>query len=176
LITGASERTFFGGRVSVVEKGGSMRISSPAFRNGERIPRQYSRYGQDKSPPLRIEDVPVNATSLVLIMDDPDAPSGTFTHWTVFDLDPKTVDIGEDHAPENARQGINDYGETQYGGPQPSSGEHRYFFRLFALDKKLDLPRGSEREAIEEAMDGRIVAEAELMGRYAAEVQEAVGR
>jgi Raf kinase inhibitor-like YbhB/YbcL family protein len=153
-----------------------MRISSPAFRHGERIPRQYSRFGEDKSPPLRIEDVPVEAKSLVLIVDDPDAPSGTFTHWMVFDIDPKTEDIGEDHAPESGRQGINDYGETQYGGPQPPSGEHRYFFRLFALDKELDLPRGSERDVIEEAMDGHVIAQAELMGRCAAEMQAAVAR
>jgi len=153
-----------------------MRISSPAFRNGEHIPRQYSRNGEDKSPPLRVEDVPANAKSLVLIMDDPDAPSGTFTHWLVFDLDPKTVDIGEDHAPEFARQGINDYGEVQYGGPQPPSGVHRYFFHIFALDKKLDLPRGSERETVEDAMEGHILDRAELMGRYASESAVPAGR
>ena len=154
-----------------------MRIISPAFRNGERIPRQYSRYGEDKSPPLRIDDVPANAKSLVLIMDDPDAPTGMFTHWTVFDIDPKTADIGEDHAPEApARQGINDYGEVQYGGPQPPSGEHRYFFRIFALDTKLDLPRGSERDVIEDAIEGHILEQAELMGRYAAEIQAAASR
>ena len=145
-----------------------MRISSLAFRDGEHIPQQYSRYGDDKSPPLRIEGVPVNTASLVLIVDDPDAPRGTFTHWVVFDLDPKTVEIDEDHAPENARQGANDWAETQYGGPRPPSGEHRYFFRLYALDTKLNLPRGSDRERIENAMDGHVIAEAELMGRYAA--------
>jgi Raf kinase inhibitor-like YbhB/YbcL family protein len=151
-----------------------MRITSPAFRNREFIPRQYSRDGADKSPPLRIEDVPANARSLVLIVDDPDAPGGLFTHWVVFDLDTKTVDIGEDHAPENARQGSNSWGETQYGGPQPPSGEHRYFFRVHALDTKLDLARGSMRTEVERAMNGHVLETAELMGRYAAEA-EAVG-
>src|SRR5687768_4645613 len=91
-----------------------MRISSSSFRNGEHIPRQYSRFGEDKSPPLTIEDVPVNTKSLTLIVDDPDAPQGTFTHWIVFDIDPKTTEIGEDHAPHSGRQGINDFGEVQY--------------------------------------------------------------
>ena len=118
-----------------------MRISSPAFRNGEYLPQQYSRDGGDKSPPLSIEGVPANARSLVLIVDDPDAPGGLFTHWVVFDLDPKTMEIGEDHAPENARQGTNSWGETEYGGPQPPSGEHRYVFHVYALDTTLDLPR-----------------------------------
>lgn len=146
-----------------------MKITSPAFHHGEFMPRQYTRYDADKSPPLRIEGVPANTRSLVLIMDDPDAPRGTFTHWIVFDLDPKTVDIGEDHAPEQARQGSNGWGETQYGGPRPPSGEHRYFFRLFALDTKLDLPRGSTRQEVEGAMRGHVIDTAELMGRYASE-------
>jgi Raf kinase inhibitor-like YbhB/YbcL family protein len=146
-----------------------MRITSPAFRHGEFIPRQYSRYGEDKSPPLDVEDVPANTRSLVSIVDDPDAPRGLFTHWVVFDLDPKTADIVEDHAPENARQGSNSWGETQYGGPQPPSGEHRYVFRVHALDTKLDLPRGSTRAEVERAMSGHALEAAELMGRYAAE-------
>jgi Raf kinase inhibitor-like YbhB/YbcL family protein len=143
-----------------------MRITSPVFRNGDFLPRQYTRDGEDKSPPLRIEDVPANTQSLVLIVDDPDAPRGVFTHWIVFDLDPKTFDIGEDHAPENARQGTNDWGQVEYGGPKPPSGEHRYFFRLFALDRKLDLSRGSTRRQVEGAMQGHVIATAELMGRY----------
>ena len=146
-----------------------MQLTSPAFRNGEHIPRPYSRYGADKSPPLRLEGVPAEARSLVLIMDDPDAPGGLFTHWVVFDMDPKTVDLEEDHAPETpARQGANSWGETQYGGPKPPSGEHRYFFHLFALDRRLDLARGSTRETVEKAMEGHVLAEAELMGRFAA--------
>lgn len=147
-----------------------MHITSTAFRNGEFVPPQYSRYHDDKTPPLHFEDVPANARSLVLIMDDPDAPHGLFTHWVVFDIDPKTNDIGRDRAPETpARQGRNSWGETQYGGPRPPSGEHHYFFRLYALDKMLELPRGVSRERVEQAMEGHVIATAELMGRYAAE-------
>jgi len=151
-----------------------MKITSPAFRGGERIPRQYSRDGEDKSPPLQIEGVPANARSLALIVDDPDAPGGLFTHWVVFDLDPRTMEIGEDHAPEEGCQGTNSWGETQYGGPQPPSGEHRYFFHAYALDTKLDLPQGATRTEVERAMSGHVLDVAELMGRYAA-ANEPVG-
>ncbi|HTD67472.1 MAG TPA: YbhB/YbcL family Raf kinase inhibitor-like protein [Candidatus Limnocylindria bacterium] len=145
-----------------------MRITSSSFRDEEHIPRQYSRYGEDKSPPLHIEGVPANARSLVLIVDDPDATRGLFTHWIVFNIDPKTTDIGEDHVPEGARQGANGWGESQYGGPRPPSDDHRYFFRLYALDAELDLPRGSTRATIESAMRAHVLDTAELMGRFAA--------
>ena len=146
-----------------------MRITSTAFQDGAFIPRQHSRYHEDKSPPLHIEDVPVAARSLALIMDDPDAPRGLFTHWIVFGLDPKTADIAEDQAPEPpARQGQNSWGEAKYGGPRPPSGEHRYFFRLYALDTNVDLPDGSSRAELERAMQGHVVETAELMGRYSA--------
>ena len=147
-----------------------MRITSPAFREGEHIPRQYTRDGEDKNPPLEIEGVPANAKSLVLIMDDPDAPRGTFTHWILFDLDPKTTEIGEGHAPESARQGTNDWVVSEYGGPKPPSGEHRYFFRLYALDERPYLPRGSTRHQVEEAMKNHVLETAELMGRYASAI------
>src|SRR5439155_23476142 len=120
-----------------------MKIESPAFAHGASMPEKYSKRGGNVSPPLVFSEVPVSAKSLVLIMDDPDAPHGRFTHWLVFDLDPKTEEIGEDHAPHNARQGTNDWGQAEYGGPKPPLGEHRYFFRLYALDEKIDLPRGS---------------------------------
>jgi Raf kinase inhibitor-like YbhB/YbcL family protein len=151
-----------------------MRISSSAFRNGEPIPRQYSRNGEDKSPPLQITDVPPNACSLALIMDDPDAPRGTFTHWILFDLDPTIAEIREDYVPESGRQGLNDWGESEYGGPRPPSGEHRYFFKLYALDKKLNLPGGSTRAKIEASMRDHVVAQAEFMGRFAAAQPESV--
>src|SRR3954452_1448426 len=144
-----------------------MRVTSPAFRDGEQIPSQYSRYGDDKSPPLQIEGVPMAARSLVLIVDDPDAPRGLFTHWIVFNLSPKTTEIREDHAPETpARQGANGWGETQYGGPRPPSGEHRYFFHLFALDTVLNLPRGTSRADIDRSIEGHVIAEAQLIGRF----------
>jgi Raf kinase inhibitor-like YbhB/YbcL family protein len=146
-----------------------MKLFSPAFQDGERIPREHSRYGQDKSPPLKIADVPSKARSLVLIMDDPDATRGLFTHWVLFDIDPNTKDIPESHPPQNARHGTNDWAQASYGGPKPPSGDHRYFFRLHALDTRLDLPQGSTRAEVEAAMKGHVIEQAVLMGRFAAD-------
>ncbi len=153
-----------------------MRLFSSAFRNGEPIPRQYSRDGADQSPPLHIEGVPVTAKSLVLIVEDPDAPRGTFTHWILFNLDPKRVEIEEDQVPEEARQGTSDWGQLGWGGPKPPSGEHRYVFRLYALDLKLPLPEGVDRPRVEAAMKGHVLASTELMGRYAVESMSAAAR
>src|SRR5687768_17050424 len=129
-----------------------MNITSPAFPHGGRIPTRYARADLDKSPPLHIEGVQPGAKSLALIMDDPDAPGGTFTHWLLFNIDPKLENIGEDSVPETARQGTNDWGEAEYGGPQPPSGEHHYLFNVFALDSKLDLPAGATRKDLEKEM------------------------
>lgn len=144
-----------------------MKITSPSFTEGEAIPKQFTRDGADRSPALHIEEVPEKARSLVLIMDDPDAPSGTFTHWVLFNVSPNTKEIREDAPPVMATQGRNDWGEIGYGGPKPPSGEHRYFFRLYALDTVLSLSRGARRAEVEEAMKGRILEQAEIMGRYA---------
>ena len=100
-------------------------------------------------------------------MDDPDAPSGTFNHWLLFNMDPKIHDIREDSPPVMATQGKNDYGEVQYGGPKPPSGEHRYFFKAYALDAVLPLVRGVPRQELEQAMKGHVIEEASLMGKYA---------
>ena len=144
-----------------------MKITSPAFAEGGAIPREYSRDGGDKSPPLHIEGIPGAAKSLVLIVDDPDAPGGTYTHWVLFNVDPKTKEIHEDCPPVMATQGRNDWGDVGYGGPKPPSGEHRYFFRLYALNTVLALSRGAKRAEIEKNMSGNILEEAELMGRCA---------
>jgi Raf kinase inhibitor-like YbhB/YbcL family protein len=146
-----------------------MRISSSAFPDGGTIPDKFARKGGDKSPELKIEDVPDQAKSLVLIMDDPDAPSGLFTHWILFNVSPRTKEIHEDSAPVMATQGKNDYGDIGYGGPQPPSGEHRYFFKLYALDAVLQLSRGAKRQEIDAAIKDHIIDEAQTMGRYAAE-------
>jgi Raf kinase inhibitor-like YbhB/YbcL family protein len=146
-----------------------MKITSPAFSEGGMIPKQYSRDGGDKSPPLHIEDVPDKAKSLVLIMDDPDAPTGTFNHWLLFNVSPSTKEIHEDGPPVMATQGRNDYGDIGYGGPKPPSGEHRYFFRLYALNTVLPLSRGVKREDVTKAIQGNIIDEDELMGRYSSE-------
>jgi Raf kinase inhibitor-like YbhB/YbcL family protein len=146
-----------------------MKISSSTFAEGGEIPDKFARKGGDKSPALMIEDVPDEAKSLVLIMDDPDAPKGLFTHWILFNVSPRTKEIHEDSAPVMATQGRNDYGDVGYGGPQPPSGEHRYFFKLYALDAVLQLSRGAKRQEIDTAMKGHVIDEAQTMGRYAAE-------
>ncbi len=139
-----------------------MKISSEAFGSGERIPEKYTCDGQDISPPLRIDGLPDGTESVALIVDDPDAPMGTWTHWVVWGME--GGDIEEDSVP--GKQGLNDFKKTDYGGPCPPSGEHRYFFRAYALDMGLDLDEGASREEVEEAMEGHILEEAELMGVY----------
>ncbi len=145
-----------------------MKITSSAFVEGESIPRQFTRDGQDKSPPLSIEDVPSGAKSLVLIVNDPDAPSGTFTHWILFNMSPSTAEIHEDAPPVMATQGRNDWGNVGYNGPQPPAGEHRYFFKLYALKTVLSLSRGAKLAEVQKAMEGHILEEAVLMARYEA--------
>ena len=143
-----------------------MKLTSPAFVAGDALPERFAKEADNHSPPLRIADPPPQTESFVLIMDDPDAPSGTFTHWVVFDLDREMRELPEDRAPRQARLGRNSWGETAYGGPRPPSGTHRYFFRAYALDRRLDLPAGAPREQIEQAMRHHVLAQAELMGRY----------
>jgi Raf kinase inhibitor-like YbhB/YbcL family protein len=144
-----------------------MKITSPAFEHGAPIPDRFSRYADDLTPPLNFDDVPADALSLALIMDDPDAPHGLFTHWIVFNIDQNTSGFAENQAPPDVRHGTNSWGEARYGGPRPPDREHRYFFHLYALDQRLDLPNGATRQEIEDAITGHILAEAELMGRYA---------
>ena len=143
-----------------------MRLTSPAFENNQLIPSKYTCDGEDINPPLRIEGVPEETKSLVLIVDDPDAPLGTWDHWIVWNIDPSTSLIEENKVPEGAIEGKNDFGKNSYGGPCPPSGTHRYHFKLYALDKKLQLDSSSEREAVEKAMEGHILDWAELIGLY----------
>lgn len=143
-----------------------MKITSPAFKEGGVIPERFSKNGQNVSPELRIEGMPAEAKSLALIVDDPDAPVGLFTHWLVWNIDPKTTAIAEGSAPGAAVQGKNDFGEIGYGGPQPPSGTHRYFFKIFALDRALDLKPGAKRREVDAAMKGHVIAQGQTMGRY----------
>src|SRR6266550_8084955 len=150
------------------EKGNrDMKINTNAFPEGGVIPDKYARQGSNMNPPLHLDDIPSRARSLAVIVDDPDAPSGTFNHWVIYNMDPKTKDIKENSVPVIATQGRNDFGETEYDGPQPPSGEHRYFFKAFALDTVLDLPRGARRQELEKAMEGHVLDQAATMGRYA---------
>jgi Raf kinase inhibitor-like YbhB/YbcL family protein len=151
--------------VSFAAGGAKMKITSSAFQGGANIPSKFTCEGTDISPPLQIADVPPGAKSLALIVDDPDAPSGLFTHWTVWNISPQTGTIGEGAAPKGVH-GTNDFGRSGYGGPCPPSGTHRYYFKMFALDRELDLPIGAKRGQLDAAMKGHMVGQGELMGRY----------
>lgn len=140
-----------------------MKITSPSFEHNEPMPKTYTCDGEDINPSLRISEIPEEAVSLALIMDDPDAVSGTFVHWVVYGIPPQE-EIGEDSVP--GRQGMNDFGRKDYGGPCPPSGTHRYFFRLYALDEELELEEGLSRDELEEAMEGHVIDRAEVIGLY----------
>ena len=147
-----------------IEEVDNMKLTSPDFKEGQPIPREHSCDGSDISPALAIEDVPAGAKSLALIMDDPDAPMGTWVHWVVWNIpvDKKQIQKGE----QLSNQGITDFGKPGYGGPCPPSGTHRYFFKLYALDTELELGAETTKKDLEKAMEGRILAEAKLMGTY----------
>lgn len=142
-----------------------MYLDSPAFEDHQSIPRKYTCDGEDVSPPLTFQELPPGARSLVLIVDDPDAPSGTFDHWIVWNLPPDTATLHE--GARVPRQGKNHFGEQRYRGPCPPPGKpHRYFFKLYALDTLINLPAGSSKQSVEEAMEGHILGKAELVGTY----------
>jgi Raf kinase inhibitor-like YbhB/YbcL family protein len=145
-----------------------MKISSIAFEDGGIIPDEFSKDGGNHRPPLYFEDVPAEAKALAVIVDDPDAPRGPFTHWIAYNIPPKTRSVG-DGEPVTMQQASNDFGQTDYGGPRPPSGEHRYYFKLYALDDQITLERGASRLDMEEAMLGHVIAQAQCMGRFAAQ-------
>ena len=137
-----------------------MILKSYSFREGGDIPRTFTCDGANMSPPLAIEDVPRDAESLALIMDDPDATrGGTFTHWLVWNISSKTTEFREGEAPRGAVEGKNDFGSEGYGGPCPprEAKPHRYMFKLYALDKVLDISKNSEKNRLERAMEGHIL-------------------
>jgi len=141
-------------------------IASPAFGSDALIPSKHTCDGPDISPPLRIENVPEGARSLALIVDDPDAPVGTWVHWVVWNIPPGTKELREGEVPGGALQGTNDFRTRKYGGPCPPSGTHRYFFKLYALDATLSLSAGATKAQLEAAMKGHVVGQAELVGLY----------
>lgn len=143
-----------------------MQIISPEFEDGENIPSTYTCQGQDISPPLEVSDVPEDAKSLVLIVDDPDAPGQTWVHWLVWNIPADIEVIEEDVVPEGALLGSNDFDRLEYGGPCPPTGTHRYFFKLYALDAMLDLEEGATKEELEDAMEEHVIEEAELIGTF----------
>src|SRR5256884_25009 len=152
--------------VAFAAGGGKMNINSPAFQEGGTIPEKFSKNGQNVSPELRVDGAPAEAKSLALIVDDPDAPVGLFTHWLVWNIDPKTTDIAEGSVPKGGVQGTNDFPGQRYDGPQPPSGTHRYYFKIFALDQMLDLKPSAKRREVDAALKGHGIAQGYLMGKY----------
>ena len=143
----------------------SMKITSPVFENSRKMPAKYTCDDKNISPPLTISGVPEGAKSLALIVDDPDAPAGTWVHWTIWNMDPALAEIAEDSIPEGI-EGVTNFEKPGYGGPCPHSGTHRYFFKLYALDTILDLPQSATKQMVEEKMQRNIIDRAELIGLY----------
>ncbi len=148
-----------------------IKINSPAFEDGGMIPSQFTCDGPDMSPALGWEAVPENAKTLAIICDDPDAPMGTWVHWVIFNIPADLGGLEEDVPADEvlasgALQGKNDFRRIGYGGPCPPGGTHRYFFKIYALDAELDLSPGATKSQVLEAMEGHILAQGKLMGRY----------
>jgi hypothetical protein len=149
-----------------------MHLQSPAFFTGNSIPFQYTCDGDNLSPPLSWDSPPNGTVSFALIVEDPDAPKETFTHWVVYNL-PANIEylsegvVNHPTLPDGGVQGKNDFGQLGFGGPCPPSGTHRYFFKLYALDQMLDLPPGASKADVIAGIKGHVLEAAELMGRYA---------
>jgi Raf kinase inhibitor-like YbhB/YbcL family protein len=151
--------------------GPKLKVTSSAFDEGQPIPKQYTGEGDDRSPPLKWEGVPDKTRSLAVLVEDPDAPNGTFTHWVLFNLPADTRELAENASagklPKGAMQGTNDFDKTGYGGPKPPAGKaHRYYFKVFALNSKLDLDAKAKHAQVAEAMRGHVLADGALMGTY----------
>lgn len=150
----------------------NIEVTSIAFPNGQTIPKEHTADGRNISPPLHWGAAPPGTKSLALICDDPDAPRGTFTHWLLFNLPADSCELAAGVTPQatlpsGALQGTNSFGKTGYGGPSPPPGKpHRYFFKLCALDRQLDLAAGATKEQLVAAMKGHVLAEGQLMGTY----------
>jgi len=144
----------------------SMKLTSPAFNDGDKIPAMYTCDAEDISPPLMITDAPADAKSLALIVDDPDAPVGDWVHWLVWNIKPETSQIAEKSVPMGATQGTTDFGKPGWGGPCPPSGVHHYQFKLYALDSILDLPASAKKADLEKAMGSHTLDSTLLVGLY----------
>lgn len=147
----------------------AMRLTSPAFGDGERIPRRFGYTEANVNPPLAVWGVPDEAASLALVVDDPDAvePAGkVWDHWLVWNIPPGVAEIPADSLPEDAETGVNDFGERGWGGPDPPAGEHTYRFLLYALDESIALDPDATKDDLYDAIEGTVVAKAELRGTY----------
>ncbi len=154
---------FVGTGVFAENGGGTMKITSPDFEHKGFIPKKFTCQGDDVNPALMFEGIPKDTRSLALIVDDPDAPMGIWVHWVVFNI-PVIAKVEENSIP--GKQGINDFGRRDYGGPCPPSGTHRYFFKTYALDEELNLGEGISKKELEKAIEGHILDKAELVGLY----------
>jgi len=148
-----------------------IKIKSSAFENEDMIPSKYTCDGNDISPPLQWDAIPDGTKSIALISDDPDAPMGTWVHWVLFNLPADTTELTEnippdENLPGGTGQGTNDFRRIGYGGPCPPGGTHRYFFKIYALDAELDLPAGARKKDLLKAMEGHIVGQGQLIGKY----------
>jgi Raf kinase inhibitor-like YbhB/YbcL family protein len=149
----------------------TIKVTSTAFSDGQMIPKKYTCDGENVSPPLAWVGVPANAKSISLIADDPDAPGKTWVHWVVYDLPTSVTSLPESVAkaeqlPGGGKQGTNDFKKIGYGGPCPPSGTHRYYFKLYALNAETSLKPGATKEQLQQAMEGNIIAQGQLLGRY----------
>jgi Raf kinase inhibitor-like YbhB/YbcL family protein len=142
----------------------NLSVMSPTFENNKLIPAKYTCDGDDVNPPLTIEGVPEGTKTLALIVDDPDAPMGTWDHWIVWNIPATTSKIAENTVP--GTEGMNDFRKRSYGGPCPPSGTHRCFFKVYALDVRLNLSPTSRKRDVEKAMQGHVLAKGELVGLY----------
>ncbi len=144
----------------------TMIIASSAFENEKYIPAKYTCDGIDINPPLRFAEIPEGTLSFALIVDDPDATSGDWVHWLIWNIGVDITNINEDSSPAGAKVGLTDFGKNEWGGPCPSKGEHRYEFKLYALNTMLGIPENSTKADLLNAIQGHVIAEAKLTGLY----------
>jgi Raf kinase inhibitor-like YbhB/YbcL family protein len=155
-----------GGLGQEIGKGKSLKLTSPVFENNKNIPPKYGCDGENVNPAVQIEGVPSGTKSLALILDDQDAPRGTYVHWILWNIDPAAKEIKENSVPEGAVQGLNDFKKNSYGGPCPPTRPHKYVFKVYALDTRLELGPKSTKADLEKAMEGHLLAQGQLFGVY----------
>jgi Raf kinase inhibitor-like YbhB/YbcL family protein len=141
-------------------------LESSAFKLNSMIPAEFTCSGIDQSPPLAWHNVPAKTQSFVLIVEDPDAPNGTWTHWLIFNIPPNVTELGAGSTPDGATNGVNSWGGKGYRGPCPPLGAHRYVFKLYAIDKELDLGEGATRDTVLQTITSHVLGTAELVGLY----------
>ncbi len=156
---------------SSLDVGTTISLTSSAFQQGKPIPKTYAKSGDNLSPPLAWSDAPKDVKSYALICDDPDAPGGTFVHWVIWNIPANSNRLGEGEPTDSSmrdgtRQGKNGFNGVGYAGPDPPSGLHHYYFHLYALDTKLELPEAATRQDLDKAMRSHVLGHGELMGTY----------